>query len=141
MAASFALDIKSLIFLLINIEINYIHIHLIFHNTWKRVVQEVLNVRKEIFNDGFIFFLSLHDKELSRPLYTYGTEPYKFSCTKGSTSTIVNGSIFHLILKVLVENHLFFFWTKLFVCNLRRFIEYVKSVTYFNHSKFVFSNK
>ena len=87
------------------------------------------------------FLLGLYNEEPSRPLYSYVTELYKFSGTKVSTSTLSKWFNYSFNYKATCRKTSIFPAQKFSSTNIRKLEEYVKVVSFFNHSRFVFTDE
>jgi len=87
------------------------------------------------------FLLGLYNTEPSRPLYSYVTELYKFSGTKVSTSTISRWFNYSFEFKASCRKPSIFPEQKFSSANIRKLKEYVKVVSYFDHTRFVFTDE
>ena len=85
--------------------------------------------------------LGLYNEEPSRPLYSYVTELYKFLGTKVSIRTISKWFNYSFDFKASCRTTSIFPAQKFSSMNIRRLEEYVKVVSFFDHSRFVFTDE
>ena len=87
------------------------------------------------------FLLGLYNEDPSRPLYSYITELYKFSGTNVSTSTISKWFNYSFNFKASCRKTSIFPAQKFSSTNIRKLEKYVKVVSMFHHSRFVFTDE
>ena len=87
------------------------------------------------------FLLGLYDRDPARPLYSYVNKLYKFSGTKVCKGTIYKWFKYSFNFKFTCRKPSIFPAQKFSAANITKLIEYVKFVSYFDHKKFVFTNK
>ena len=87
------------------------------------------------------FLLGLYQKDPSRPLYSYVTELYKFSGTKVSTTTLSDWFHNSLKFKATCRKPSIFPQQKFSSINIRKLKYYINLVSYFDHTRFVFTDE
>ena len=88
-----------------------------------------------------LFLLGLYDRDPARPLYSYVNELYKFSGTKVCKSTICKWFKYSFDFKASCRKPSIFPAQKFSSANITKLLEYVKLVSYFDHTRFVFTDE
>ena len=88
-----------------------------------------------------LFLLGLYHKDPSRPLYSYATELQNFSGTKVSVSTLCKWFSTSFKFKGKCRKPSIFPEQKFTHENIKKLEEYVNTVSYFNHRRFVFTDE
>ena len=88
-----------------------------------------------------LFLLGLYNSNPARPLYSYVNKLYKFSVIQVFKSTIYKWFKYSFDFKSTYRNPSIFPAQKFWLANITKLIEYVKLVSYFDHKRFVFTDK
>lgn len=87
------------------------------------------------------FLLGLYHKDPGRPLYSYVTELHEFSGTKVSTTTLSDWFHNSLKFKATCRKPSIFPDQKFSTENIKKLNYYINLVSYFDHSRFVFTDE